>query len=99
MIRLILVLLFVTIKLTMRCEENESTTKDKLRYVLYEGDSVFIRTSRFKWQTCEKSVPESKYLPIRAGTSIGSKKFEVIALNHIGGITRGNTLKDKFLKL
>ena len=81
MIRLIIVLLFVAIKLAMRCEENVSMTEGKLKQVLYEVDSKFNGKVGFKWKTCGKSVPTSKYLPIRAGTNTGNTRFEVIELN------------------
>ena len=49
--------------------------------ILYEVDSRFNGKVKFAWQTCGTSVPTSKYLPIRAGTSTGNTRFEVVPLN------------------
>ena len=91
MIRLII--LFVTIKLTMHCEENIFTTKGPLHQVLYEVASKFNDVSKFPWQICGKSVPTSKYLPIRAGTSTGNTRFEVLSLSMFEAIKREDRSK------
>ena len=86
MIQLIILLLFATIKLSIYCGENKYTTAYRIWRVLYEVDSRFNGKVRFKWQTCGKSIPTSKYLPIRAGTSTGNTRFEVVPLDMYGGI-------------
>ena len=96
MIRLIIVLLlFVAIKLAMYCGEDISTTEGKPKQILYEVSSKFNGKVKFKWQTCGKSVPTSKYLPIRAGTSTGNTRFEVVRLSRYGWITGKHTSKYK----
>ena len=72
----------------MRCEEDTSTTEGQLKQILYEVDSRFDGNVGFEWQTCGKSVPTSKYLPIRAGTSTGNTRFEVVPLDMYGRIRR-----------
>ena len=77
MIRLIIVvlLLFVALNLAMYCGEDESTTEYQPKQILYKVGFRFNGKVKFKWQTCGKSVPTSKYLPIRAGTRTG--QYEV----------------------
>ena len=90
MIRLI-VLLFTIIHSTKRCEEKVFTTRGQLQQILYEVSVKFRGKVNFVWQMCGKSVPTSKYLPIRAGTSTGNTKFEVVASG------RGTWMKGKVI--
>ena len=58
-------------------------------------DSRFNGNVAFSSQTCGKSVPTSKYLPIRAGTSTGSTRFEVMRLGFEGWIRGSDRSKYK----
>ena len=86
MIRLVIVLLFTIIQSAKKCEE-AFTVKGPLLRVLSQV-SLKFKSVEFKWQTCGESVPTSKYLPIRAGTIIGSRRFEVVPFNRHGWFSK-----------
>ena len=90
---IITLLLFVALKFAMHCEENASTTEGPLKQILYEVSSSFEGNLliKFPWPICGDTVPTSKYLPIRAGTSTGSTRFEVATLT-IYGVIRGKDI-------